>query len=184
MVSFQSLALLSLQRTSVLVTAAAALLLQEDEHANAIDSMSDNNLLDMLSISIDDLVGNGQKRLLQQDGTAVKTRMVKYDHERTYQCILDDYLSEQSKFNDHQFDWHFHITRGRLEFILVQELAKDDPFCFWTNSIDCCGRVGNRPETKMLAALKTICYGVSFSTFQSYFQMGESTVHMCVSKFC
>ena len=58
MVSFQSLALLSLQRTSVLVTAAAALLLQEDEHANAIDSMSDNNLLDMLSISIDDLVGN------------------------------------------------------------------------------------------------------------------------------
>ena len=76
------------------VTAAAALLLQEDAHANAIDSMSDNNLLDMLSISIDDLVGNGRKRLLQQDGTAAKKRMVRYDREHTYQCILDDYLSQ------------------------------------------------------------------------------------------
>jgi hypothetical protein len=153
MVSFHSLALLSLQRTSVLVTAAAALLLQEDAHANAVDSMSDNNLLDMLSISIDDLVGKGRKRLLQQDGFTAKKRMVRYDRERAYKCILDDYLSQQSKFNDRQFERHFRITRGRLEFIL-QELAKDDPF--WTDSIDCCGRVGNRPETKMLAALKTI----------------------------
>ena len=48
MVSFHSLALLSLQRTSVLVTAAAALLLQEDAHANAVDSMSDKLMMQTL----------------------------------------------------------------------------------------------------------------------------------------
>jgi hypothetical protein len=63
----------------------------------------------------------------------------------------------------------------------MQELVKDEP-SFWTNSIDCCGRMAIRPETKFLAALKTICYGVSFSAFQSYFQMGETTARECVSK--
>ena len=60
MVSFHSLALFNLQRNSVLVGAAAALLLVlvEDEHVNAVSSlniMSDNTLTDMISTSIDDL---------------------------------------------------------------------------------------------------------------------------------
>ena len=58
MVSFHSLALFNLQRTSVLVGAAAALLLVEDERANAVSSldiMSDNTLMDMITTSIDDL---------------------------------------------------------------------------------------------------------------------------------
>ena len=121
----------------------------------------------MLSISIDDLVGNGWKRCqrrLQQGGTTTKKRIVSYNHECTYQCILDDYLS-----------------RGRFEFIM-QELTKDDPF--WTNSMDCCGRMGNHSKTKILTALKTVSYGVAFSAFQSYFQMGDSTACLCVSKFC
>ena len=58
MVSFHSLALFNLQRNSVLVGAAAALLFVKDEHANAVSSlniMSDNTLTDMISTSIDDL---------------------------------------------------------------------------------------------------------------------------------
>ena len=58
MVSFHSLALFNLQHTSVLVGAAAALLLVEDEQANAVSSlniMSHNTLMDMISTSIDDL---------------------------------------------------------------------------------------------------------------------------------
>ena len=105
MVSFHSLALFNLQRTSVLVGAAAALLLVEDERANAVSSlniMSDDTLMDMISTSIDDLglandlTRSRRKRRAGQDVDNInrKKRMVKYDRERAYKCIFDDYLSQ------------------------------------------------------------------------------------------
>ena len=40
----------------------------------------------------------------------------------------------------------------------------------------------NAPGTKLLAALRLVIYDVSWSVFQCYFQMGESTALQCVSK--
>ncbi len=44
--------------------------------------------------------------------------------------------------------------------------------------------MGSFPIVKFLAAMKLICYGVSFSTFKDYDQMGESTERLCLEKLC
>ena len=66
-----------------------------------------------------------------------------------------------------------------MEFIL-SNLAHHDPY--WTQTYDCCGKPSIAPAVKFLAAQKMLCYGVSFSAFQDYFQMGDSTARECVSK--
>ena len=55
---------------------------------------------------------------------------------------------------------------------------------FFRESVDCLGRPSICPKVKFLMALKLLCYGVSPSAFQDYFQMGISTAHECLKKFC
>ena len=62
----------------------------------------------------------------------------------------------------------------------LNKLASHDPF--WTESCDCCGELSISPHVEFLAAQKMICYGVSFSAFKDYFQMGESTAWFCMRK--
>ncbi len=52
----------------------------------------------------------------------------------------------------------------------------------WLQSIDCCGRESIDLIVKFLSAQKLICYGISFSTFNNYFQIGESTARLCLRK--
>ena len=63
---------------------------------------------------------------------------------------------------------------------ILNKLASHDPF--WTESRDCFHELSISPHVKFLAAQKMICYGVSFSTFKDYFQMGESTARLCMRK--
>ena len=65
---------------------------------------------------------------------------------------------------------------------ILSNLANHDPF--WTRTIDCCGKLSIDPIVKFLSALKLICYGVSFSSFKDYYQMGESTARLCLGKLC
>jgi hypothetical protein len=65
---------------------------------------------------------------------------------------------------------------------IICNLADYDPF--WTSSIDCCGKLSIDPIVKILAAMKLVYYGVSFSAFHDYYQMGESTSRMCLEKRC
>ena len=55
---------------------------------------------------------------------------------------------------------------------------------FWTTTVDCCGKLSIDPIVKFLSAMKLICYGVSFSVFKDYYQMGESTAKLCREKLC
>jgi hypothetical protein len=63
---------------------------------------------------------------------------------------------------------------------IVSSLAVFDRF--WVSSIDCCGRPSIDPLVKFLTAQKMICYGVSYSAFKDYCQMGESTARKCMNK--
>ena len=189
MVDFKSLAMMSTQCGSILIISAALLLSGRKSHHNT--SIPNDILNDMITTSIDDLDLRDSLRppskrrwrrvssTSDESTTPRKKRMVLYDRERAYQCVMDDYLHQNSKFDDRQFERHHRITRGLFQWTL-EELAKDDPF--WTQKPDCTGRPGIAPEVKLLAALKLVCYGVSFSAFQSYFQMGESTARECVSR--
>ena len=104
--------------------------------------VSNRKLMEMISISIDQLgladeILCRKLRVEGSDGPKTKKRMIKYDCEHAYQCILQDYLHQNAKFDDRQFERHFRITKGHFEFIL-QELAKDDPF--WSSRRDCTHR--------------------------------------------
>ena len=63
---------------------------------------------------------------------------------------------------------------------IINNLAKQNKF--WTQSMDSVNQLSISPHVKFLMAMKWICYGVSFSTFQDYLQMGELTARLCVAK--
>jgi hypothetical protein len=108
-----------------------------------------------------------------------KRRYIEYDRERASMCVKADYFCPHPKFDDRQFERFFRITRGMAENIL-QQLALHDSF--WTQTYDARKRMSISPHVKLLAALKMVCYGESFSAWQDYFQMGESTARECCSK--
>lgn len=108
-----------------------------------------------------------------------KRKKKNYDRVRAYNSVMSDYLGPKPLFDDHQFERIFRVTTGRAEHI-ISSLSKYDTF--WTQTYDALGKPSIAPEVKFLAAQKKLCYGVSFSAFQDYFQMGESTARLCVSK--
>ena len=110
-----------------------------------------------------------------------KHQMICYDRERAAKSVQSDWCGPCPRFDDHQFKRTFRIKQNMVEIILGN-LANFDPF--WTQSIDCCGRISIDPIVKFLAAMKMVCYGVLFSAFADYYQMGESTAKLCFSKLC
>lgn len=78
----------------------------------------------------------------------------------------------------------FSMTGNVLTSVdfIISELAKEDHFR--TQTYDARGQPSISHIVKLVAAQKLICYGVSFTAFQDYFQMGESTARMCMSELC
>ena len=66
--------------------------------------------------------------------------------------------------------------------ILISNLANFDSF--WTQTMYCCGRSSIDPIVKFLAGIKMISYGVSFSAYSDYYQMGERPAKLFFTKFC
>ncbi len=114
-----------------------------------------------------------------EERTKRRRRFVRYDRQRAYASIMSDYLSQESRFDDKQFERQFRITRSLFEYIL-QNLASEDEY--WRDRFDCTKRMKVKPEVKLLACLKVLSFGVSFMAFCDYFQMGESSVREAVSR--
>ena len=110
-----------------------------------------------------------------------KRQMVKYDRARAFASVNTDWMSPRPIFDDKQFERTFRIKRSMVDYI-IGHLAKTDRF--WIQTRDAVGQLSIHPHVKFLAAQKLICYGVSFSAFKDYFQMGESTAALCVSHLC
>ncbi len=116
------------------------------------------------------------------------TKKTKHEHQQkcmrcfvryNCECAYADYLSHESCFNDKQFYCQFQITCSIFEYIL-QTLASEDEY--WRDGFDCTSRTKIKPEVKLLASLKVLSFGISFSAFCDYFQMGESSVREAVSR--
>ena len=126
-----------------------------------------------------DLPINKSKRRRAGDSSSKKKR-VNYDRVRAHTCVMDDWLGPVPRFDDKQFVRTFRITKVKAQWIM-NCLAKRDKF--WTQTYDAIGNPSISPVVKFLTAQKRLAYGVAFSAFQDYFQMGESTARLCVSKF-
>ena len=108
-----------------------------------------------------------------------KKRYLTYNRQRALMCVDADYFGPRPTFDDRQFERFLRISPTIAEYIL-QRLAHRDKF--WTQTYDARKRMSNSPKVKLLAALKMASYGESFSAWQDYFQMGESTARECLSK--
>jgi hypothetical protein len=108
-----------------------------------------------------------------------KKTMVKCDRKRAYKCVMEDWLGAVPRFKDRQFERTFRIKRSLVDYI-INNLVKWDSFLL--QSIDARNRLSISPCVKFLTAQKMLSYGISFSAFKDYYQMGESTARQCVSK--
>lgn len=151
-----------------------------------IRELIQNNLESFDIVSICSSLRKKYKRGLpdadNDDGDDISNRkrqMVKYDRERAYRCVMDDWMGDVPRFDDKQFERTFRIKRWMVDFC-ISNLAHHDRF--WLQTIDAANRLSISPYVKFLAAQKLLCYGVSFSAFKDYFQIGESTARKCMSK--
>jgi hypothetical protein len=118
------------------------------------------------------------KRRLSNDSAGAKKRQcIKYDRQRAFDCVTSNWMSPACRFPDKQFERAYGLKRSMVDYI-IGHLANRD--VFWTQTIDAVGQRSIHPHVKFLAAQKLMCYGVSFTAFQDYFQMGESTARWCV----
>ena len=97
---------------------------------------------------------------LDSHGMPKKRKVMHYNRQRAYDCVMEDYLGPSPTFDDRQFERIFRIKRHMVDDLLGK-LAQHDPF--WTTTVDACGKPSIDPRVKFLAAQKMICYGVSFS---------------------
>ena len=112
---------------------------------------------------------------------AKKRRMVKYDRQRAFDAVMSDWMNPTPRFDDKQFERTFRMKRWMVDYI-ISTLAKTDSF--WIQTRDAVGRLSISPVVKLLTALKMLCFGVSFTAFKDYFQMGESTARFCLHELC
>ena len=112
-----------------------------------------------------------------------KRKMVKYNRIRAKKCVYEDWMRTTPPpiFDDKQFERTFRLKWAMIDY-LVGHLANNDSF--WTSTIYACGKESIDPYVKFLSGQKMVCYGVSWSAFCDYFQMGESTACLCMSKLC
>jgi len=155
----------------LLVVAIHAVVMEEEDaavHAEALEDAVDS-VLESLR----------RKRPASDDPNQPrrKRQMKKYDRERAYLCVQQDYLGPHPLFNDRQFERVFRVSRSVTDYLLTR-LPAINPF--FRTSFDAAKRRSIYPEVKLLAALKIMGYGVAGLTFCDYFQMGESTALLCV----
>jgi hypothetical protein len=159
----------------------------------ALDNQAQNIILppdDIIKEYIDEVVErygleslfkSRKRRADDTNTTPAKRKMVKYNRARARQCVMQDWMGPTPTFDDKQFERTFRIKRNMVDGLLGK-LVNHDPF--WTTTIDSCGRQSIDPVVKFLTAMKLVCYGVSFSAFKDYYQMGESTARLCMAKLC
>ena len=129
------------------------------------------------------LFGTRKRGGYEDFGAPAKRKMVKYNRIRAKKCVYEDWMRTTPPpiFDDKQFERTFRLKRAMIDY-LVGHLANNDSF--WTSTIDACGKESIDPYVKFLSGQKMVCYGVSWSAFRDYFQMGESTARLCMSKLC
>jgi hypothetical protein len=110
-----------------------------------------------------------------------KRQMIKYNCQCAFDSVMNNWMNPRPCFYDKQFERTFRMKKYMVDYI-ISNLAKTDPF--WMPTRDAVGHLSISPIVKFLTALKMLCYGVSFSAFKDYFQLGESTACWCLHKLC
>jgi hypothetical protein len=126
-----------------------------------------------------------QRRQERGEGHGAPARkrraFISWNHARARDAVQEDYWAPLPRFNDRMFERVFRVSR-RIAEELLNTCAMADPF--FRQTIDCTGKVCICPKVKLLMALKILAYGVAPTAFQDYFQMGITTAHVCLKKFC
>ncbi len=92
---------------------------------------------------------------------------VRYDDDWAYASVASDYLDQAwgDVLNHPTADWKY--------LLLPAVWSK---WCYFSYGFNCMNKSRIVPEVKLLALLKIITYGMSFTPFSDYFQMGGKTV--------
>ena len=110
----------------------------------------------------------------------IRTNRRVLNHQRAYDCIMEDYLGEASLF-DALFVTMFRMSRARVEMIMVA--FGNSGNSYYTSSSRSGVMSGPSLEARVLLPLKTLAYGVSCHAFSDYFQMSTTFARVCCKTF-
>jgi hypothetical protein len=113
-------------------------------------------------------------------GHSVCRCYIKWDHERAQRCIVQGYLCAIPAFSLDDFKHIFWLSRSTYDSIRNYLCGM---VLFFHDGLDVTHHRGVCTDAKILISLKYLAYGCSINAFWDYFQLGESTVMLCVRKF-
>lgn len=93
------------------------------------------------------------------------------NHGRARDCIQEDYLDANARFNGSEFKKMFRLTRPQFE-VVACELAKLTNF--YHERPDAAGNPGACVVGKFMIALKSLANGCNPFAFRDYFQMRQT----------
>eukprot|EP00804_Cyclotella_cryptica_P000428 CCRYP_020672-RA/>CCRYP_020672-RA protein AED:0.50 eAED:-0.30 QI:0/-1/0/1/-1/1/1/0/299 len=125
------------------------------QHSSASLQVSPDDVLqEIINIYIDRYNLNAvlPKRGLDNNNIEPRKRqMVKYNSQRAFDSVMNDWMHPRPRFNDKQFERTFRIKKYMVDYIL-SNLARTDSF--WTQTRDAVRCLSIHPIVKLLTALK------------------------------
>lgn len=95
--------------------------------------------------------------------------------------IMNDYLSPNATYPEYKFRRRFRMS-SRLFRRICQDLR--EKCSYFMQRRNAAGNLGASTEQKLTAAIRMLAYGVSADFLDDYVRLGESTIMLCMKKFC
>lgn len=102
------------------------------------------------------------------------------DHAGAHQRLVADYFAENPVYPESMFRSRFRMQKP-LFLHIVRSLSQWSSF--FTQRVDCAGRVGLSPLQKCTAAIRMLAYGSPADSLDEYLKIGKSTSLHCLDMF-
>lgn len=107
-------------------------------------------------------------------------KYINRNREGAHEQLFADYFAEDPLYSDSVFHRRFWMRRHVFVHI-VDELGKWSSY--FTQRVDCTGRLGLSPLQKCTAAICMLAYGTAVDTLDEYLKVAESTALECLENF-
>jgi hypothetical protein len=113
-------------------------------------------------------------------GSSRNRRYTNRNREGAHAQLMADYFSENPLYSDSMFRRRFRMRRP-VFLRIVNELGAWSSY--FTQRVDCTGRLGLSPLQKCTTAIRMLAYGTAADMLNEYLKVAESTALECLEKF-
>jgi hypothetical protein len=137
--------------------------------------IAEQNILQSFGLRIE-----AKMKAKMEAGSSRTRRYINRDHEGAHARLLADYFGENPLYSDAMFRRRFRMRR-HVFLRIVNDLGVWSSY--FTQRVDCTGRLGFSPLQKCTAAIRMLAYDTVADMLDEYLKIAESAALECLEKF-